>query len=237
MRFWGLAAIALLCGVGTAGVYRRFMNGAAASRALKRLIAHLQEIRLYADEPALIWRAQMAALRESGRLFLAMAKPSLMLALPMTWLLVQFNAGFGHAPLPLHEPAIVTVHLTRELNAGDAAAMLIAPPEIVVETPPVQVLARREISWRIRPASAVRGSLVVQLGEGRLSKSIVAGPDWRWVCSCQFRPILAVAMHPWDGRLPAGSVKWIAVSYPEVSWLGWFLIFSSVGAMLHLWRR
>jgi len=237
MRFWSLGAIAFLCGAGTAAVYRRFTNRDAASGALKRLIAHLQEIRLYADEPVLIWRAQIAALRESGRLFATMMKPSLIVALPMAWLLVQFDAGFGHAPLPLNEPAIVTVHLTRELSAGDAAATLTAPPEIAVETPPLRALALREISWRVRPAGAARGSVVVQIGEGRFAKSIAAGPNWRWVSPCRFRRILAVAIHPSDGRLSAGDVKWISIGYPEVPWLGWFLVFSALGAALELWRR
>jgi len=237
MRLLSLATIAFLCGVGTAAVYRRFMNRDATSRALKRLIAHLQEIRLYADEPALIWRAQIAALRESARLFVTMMKPSLMVVLPMVWLLVQFDAGFGHAPLPLNEPAIVTVHLARELNAGDAATTLTAPPEIAVETPPVRVLAQREISWRVRPVGAVHGSAVVQIGEGHFAKSIAAGPDWRWVSPCRFRRILALAIHPWDGRLPAGDVKWISTGYPEAPWLGWFLVFSTLGAAFELWRR
>ena len=237
MRLWSLAVIAFLCGVGAAAVYRRFTNREAASRAFKRLIAHLQEIRLYADEPVLIWRAQIAALGESGRLFLAMVKPSLMLALPMAWLLVQLASGFGHAPLPLHEPAIVTAHLRRELNAGDAAAMLTPPPGIAVETPPLRALAQREISWRVRPADPVRGSVIVQVGGSRFAKSIAAGPGWRWVSPCRFRRILAVAIHPWDGRLPAGDVKWVSVNYPEVSWLGWFLLFSTFGAVLGLWRR
>jgi AcrR family transcriptional regulator len=237
MRLGSLTLVAFLCGVATAAAYRRFTNRDAASCALKRLIAHLQEIRLYADEPALIWRAQIAALRESARLFVTMIKPSLMLALPMAWLLVQFDAGFGHALLPLNEPAMVTVHLTRELNAGDAAATLTAPPEIAVETPPVRVLAEREISWRVRPARAVHGSVVVRLGEDRLAKSIAAGPDWWWVSPCRFRRILAVAVHPWDGRLPADDVKWISTGYPEVPWFGWFLVFSTLGAALELWRR
>ena len=237
MRLWSLAAIALLCGFGAAVVCRRFMNRVAASAALKRLIAHLQEIRLYADEPVLIWRAQIAALRESARLFRAMVKPSLILALPMAWLLVQIDAGFGHAPLPLSEPAIVTIHLTRKLNSGDASARLTVPPEIAVETPPVRALAQREISWRVRPREPVRGSVSVQLADGRFAKSIVAGSDWRWVSPCRFRRIPAFAVHPWEGRLPAGDVKWIAVSYPEVPWLGWFLVCSTLGAAFELRRR
>jgi len=237
MRLWSLALVAFLCGAGTAAMFRRFANRDAASRALKRLIAHLEEIRLYADEPALIWQAQIAAMRESGRLLIAMIKPSLIIAVPMAWLVVQFASGFGHAPLPLNEPAIVTVHLTRELNAGDAGATLTAPPEIAVETPPVRVLAQREISWRVRPVGAVRGSVVVDLAGSRFAKSIASGPDWRWVSPRRFRRIIAVAINPWDGRLPAGDVKWISVSYPEVPWLGWFLVFSTLGAALELWRR
>jgi len=237
MRLWVLAAIAMVCGAGTAAVFRRLANRRAAASAGKRMVAHLQEIRLYADEPALIVRAQLAAMRESLRLFEALMKPTLLMALPMAWLLVQLDAGIGHAPLHLNEAGIVTVHLTRELNAADARASLTAPPEIAVETPPVRSFAEREISWRVRARGAVESDLTVQLPEGRFTKSIAAGAEWRWVSPCEFRRVSGLLLHPWDGRLAAGNVKWIAIDYPEVSWLGWFLAFSTVGAALGLLRR
>jgi hypothetical protein len=239
MRLASLALIAALSGAATMAVYRRAGSLDSASRTLKRLVAHLAEFRLYASEPVLIGRAQLAAMRESARLFLLMAKPSLLVALPMAWLLVQIDSTYGHAPLPLNEPAIVTVHLARALDAADAASSLTAPPEIAVETSPVRAMAPREISWRLRPLRAVRGDLTLKLREGELTKSIDAGGAGAWLSRCRMRPLAAFLLHPEERRLPPGDVQWIEVSYPAAPWLTWFLAFSTLGAGLAipLWNR
>jgi hypothetical protein len=239
MRFASLALVALLCGAATMAVYRRAGGLDSAARTLKRLVAHLVEFRLFASEPVLIWRAQLAAIRESARLFLVMAKPALLLALPMAWLLVQLDSTFGHAPLPLGQPAIVTVHFARPLGAADAASALAVPPEIAVETPPVRAIAQREIYWRVRPLGAVRSAVTLKLHDGEFTKSIDVGREGAWLSRCRSRSMLAFLVHPEERRLPPGDVDWIEVSYPATPWLAWFFAFSTLGALLALplWNR
>jgi hypothetical protein len=241
MKLWSLALIACLSGMATMAIYRGTTHLNDAVRTLKRLVAHLAELRLYANEPSLIWRAQLAALRESARLFVMMIKPSLLVALPMAWLLVQLHSVYGLAPLRLGEPGIVTVHFARALDAADAAAILVAPPGIAVETLPVRIVNRGEISWRVRPIRSARGALVLKLRDAELTKSIQSGPDGTWLSPRRSRSAIAFLIHPQEGRLPAGAVDWIDVSYPEaplrlgdleIPWLGWFAIFSSMSALL-----
>jgi hypothetical protein len=239
MRLASLALVAALCGAATMAVYRRAGGLDSASRTLKRLVAHLVEFRLFASEPVLIWRAQLASIRESARLFLIMAKPALLMALPMAWLLVQLDSTYGHAPLPLNQPAIVTVHLARALDAADAASALVAPPEIAVETPPVRATSQREIYWRLRPLRAVRSVVTLKLHDGEFTKSIDAGRGGAWLSRCRMRSMLAFLVHPQERRLPPGDVDWIEVTYPAGPWLAWFLAFSTLGAVLAipLWNR
>jgi hypothetical protein len=241
MRFWSLALLSALCGIATMAVFSRAPGRYRAAESRKRLRAHLSELRLYATEPALIWRAQLAAMRASARLFLALWKPSLALALPMAWLLIQLDSVYGLASLPLNEPAVVTVRLAPPRNAAETASVLLAPPEIAVDEPPVRVLAEREIRWRIRPLSPVRGVLAVKLRGTSFSKSIRAGPGWAWLSPRRSRSLFTCLLHPLENRLPPGDADWIEVSYPEarvhlggleMPWLVWFFGFSTLGAML-----
>jgi hypothetical protein len=241
MTFWSLALIACLCGMGTMAIYRGTTDLENARRTVKRLVAHLAELRLYANEPALIWRAQLAAVRESARLFVVLAKPSLLTALPMAWLLVQLHSAYGLAPLPLGEPGIVTVHFPRALDLTDQAATLAAPQGIAVEAPPVRVIDRGEMSWRVRPLAAVRGALVLKLRGEQLTKSIESGPNGTWLSPRRSRSAIAFLIHPQEPRLPPGDVNWIEVSYPEalvrlgdleMPWPIWFAVFATLGACL-----
>jgi hypothetical protein len=136
-----------------------FPNRAAVRAAGKRLQADLMEMRLYSGEPALMWAAQKALVRDNVRWLALMLPPALVLGLPLAWLFVQLDGIYGRSPLPVGGVAVVTVQLKRALVPADAASTLQAPPGIAVESPPVRVFARRQISWRIRALRPVRGEL------------------------------------------------------------------------------
>jgi hypothetical protein len=136
-----------------------FPGRAAVRAAGKRLQADLLEMRLYSSEPALMWRAQKALLRDNVRWLALMLPPALILGLPLAWLFVQLDSIYGRNPLPAGAEAVVTMQLKRALEPADAAATLQAPPGIAVESPPVRVFAERQISWRIRALRPVRGKL------------------------------------------------------------------------------
>ena len=136
-----------------------FPNRAAVRAAGKRLQADLLEMRLYSSEPALMWAAQKALVRDNVRWLALLLPPALVLGLPLAWLFVQLDGIYGRSPLPVGGDAVVTVQLKRALEPADAAATLQAPPGIAVESPPVRIIARRQISWRIRALRPVRGEL------------------------------------------------------------------------------
>jgi hypothetical protein len=177
-----------------------FPDRAAVRAAGKRLQARVLEMRLYSSEPALMWAAQKALLRDNLRWLALMLPPTLVLTLPLAWLFVQVDSIYGRAPLAVGGTAVVTVKLERALEPADAAATLQAPPGIAVESPPVRVFAERQISWRIRALRPVRGNLRLVLRGRAIEKSIAAGE----------RPLL----HPKESRMPAGDVAWVRVDYP-----------------------
>ena len=191
-----------------------FPDRAAVRVAGKRLHARLLEMRLYSSEPALLWAAQKALLRDNVRWLALMLRPALVLALPSAWLFMQLDSIYGHSPLAVGAQAVVTVQLARALAPVDATSTLQAPPGIAVESPPVRVFAERQISWRIRALRPVRGNLRLVLRGHAIEKTIVAG-EWNALLSPRReRSLLGFLLHPEESRLPAGDVAWVEVDYP-----------------------
>src|SRR5947209_14740669 len=152
---WTLIPISLLAGVGMLWVFARTSNQKAIRAAKRKVQAHLYELRLFTDEPALVWQAQKALLWANLRYIGLMLVPAVLLTIPMGILFVHLEAFYGMSPLPVGREAIVTMKLTYPLVASETAPTLEAPAGIIVETPAVRVMGEREVSWRVRPERPV----------------------------------------------------------------------------------
>ena len=231
-----LAPISALIGVAMLWVFGRFSNQAAIRRAKARLQAHLYELRLFADDPSLIWRAQKGLLASNARYLGLMLKPAIVLTIPMIPLLVQLDHFYGRAPLAVGEPAIVAVTMKDAPPPG-----LHAPRGIRVETPAVRVPRENLILWRIRPRQEVAGALRFELPGSMLEKTVVSGAGLRYLSPERARSLAALFWSPREKLLPAGPVERIEVRYPSAEirwgplrfhWLVWFLVISMGAALL-----
>jgi len=220
---WSLAAIGAIWGVVAFLVFRRFTDHAALRRVTRRLYAHLLEIRLFSDEPALVWKAQKALLVDNAHFLARIALPVLIMAVPFALLYAPLDSIYGSAPLEVGHSVIVTAQLSHEL-ANDAQYSLEPPPGIVVETTAVRDFAGRQVSWRIRALGPMRGQLRLRLPDGDAARSIAAGER---------------TLSPNRRRESTSGVAWIEVAYPRANvviaglslpWLAWFLIVSTVSA-------
>lgn len=176
-----LIAISLLWGVLSAWVFRRTSDLAALRDSRRRLTAYLMELRLFSNEPALIWSAQKSLLRENGRLFVLLMRPALILAVPTSCLLFGLEAIYGWDPLPAGRAAVVTAQFNRPLLAADAQDRLEAPAGIAVETPPVRSFADRQISWRVRPLQSSNRLHFSVTGAGDVAGISVNYPRSNWL--------------------------------------------------------
>ena len=84
-----LTAIGLVAGWLLGWGFLRLSNRAALAAAMNRLRAHLMELRLFADEPALVWTAQWDLLKANGVFLWHMLRPLALLALPAGLLMWQ----------------------------------------------------------------------------------------------------------------------------------------------------
>jgi len=246
MIAWSLVATSVLCGLAITVAFSRLADLAALRNARKRVQAHFLEIRLYSDEPRFVFRAQASLVRANLKLLAVLARPMLILSLPMAWVLLQFDAVYGARPLPLGEPAIVTAQLNTPLTDSDRNTLQ-APAEISVETGAVRSFADRQVSWRVRPVEPVRGLLRLSLRGSAFEKDIAAGSRGLFLISRTSSSLFEWLLHPAAGRLPAGDVAWVEVRYPATGvtiagialpWIVWFLIISTAVALLSArWLR
>jgi hypothetical protein len=207
-----LAALSAIWGVLASLVFRRFTNRRAVRKAINHIYAHLLEIRLYSEEPSLVWRAQKALIVGNLR-FLALIAPAVLaMAIPFALLYPQLDAIYGVAPLEIGHSATVTL-------SGNTGT-LEAPQGIRIETPPVKDSADREVSWRIRALAPTRGTLRVTLPDGAtILRTIASGertlsPNRRSESSVEI-------------DYPRSDVSVAGLAFP---WLVWFVVISALSA-------
>jgi hypothetical protein len=124
---WTLVPASSIATLAALAVFRRLSDAAQFRRSANRIVAHLYELRLFLDEPVLVFRAQRDLVRENLRLLRIVALPSAILVLPFGLLFVEMNAFYGHAPLVVDQPAIVTVQFTRSPTESMPEVQLIRP--------------------------------------------------------------------------------------------------------------
>ncbi len=240
-----LIPIAALAGIGMLLIFRRTSDQAALGRTKKLVRAHLLELRLFADEPSLVWRAQKDLLRANWQYLRLMLRPMLWATVPLALLLVQLDEIYGRAPLAIGQAAVLTMQMRTPFPPNVPPPRLEAPAGIEVETPAVRVLSENQVSWRLRPLREVSGRLRVHLPGETLEKSIKAGGRLRRLSSRRVCFSFALLLHPGEWPLPARDVEWIEVGYPpapvhacgtDLHWLIWFLAASMLSAWVLGWR-
>lgn len=208
--------IALICvsaiyGVAAALIFRRFTDRDSLRRSVNRILARTMELSLFLDSPGVVLHAQRDLLRENARLVRLVILPCAILAGLFALLYLAMDAAYGHAPLPVREPSIVTIQMK---DPAMLTVELQAPLGMAVETPGVQSLHDRQISWRVRPLREISGNLRFSV-ENRVATA-------------------GFFLHD-----PA--IRSIEIRYPKstilgFSWLVWFFFISTVSAGL-FWKR
>ena len=235
-----LVPISILMGIVMLWVFGRTSNQAAIRRAKNRLQAHLYELRLFTDEPRLVWQAQRGLLAANLRYIGLMLVPALVLTVPMVLVFAQLESFYGLAPLPPGRDALLTMHLSGPLDPQAPPPVLQVPAGIAVESPAVRVLGEREVSWRIRPLRSVSGVIRVLLPGAVVEKTIQAGASPQYVSGRRVSALSDLIWHPAERRLPDGPVDWIEIQYPAASvhwlgldlhWLIWLMLLSMLTAL------
>jgi hypothetical protein len=240
-----LTIISLLSGIALLWVFSRSVDPEAVNAAKKRVWAHLLEIRLYTDEPLLIWRAHRDLVAANFRYLGLMLRPVLITAIPMLLLLANLESFYGRSSLVPGQEAVVTMQLKGPLDPAAAAPSLSGSPEVTVETPAVREPSTGQVSWRIRATREGSGKLEMAFPDGAVSKSVEVGGGLHYLAQRRVSSMLEYLWNPGERFLSSSTVDWIEIRYPsslvrgfgiELHWLWWFTLISMI-SMLALKRR
>ncbi|HWB96621.1 MAG TPA: hypothetical protein VG672_07970 [Bryobacteraceae bacterium] len=229
---WALGVTGILLGVAILAVFRLTSDQKALEAARRKRQAHFYELRLFPDEPALIWRAQKGLLAANARYLRTVLLPALAAGLPCLLLYPYLEAFFAYAPLSPGQAAVLTVQASAPVDE----ARLEAPAGIRVETPAVRVPGERQVSWRFRPLRPVTAKVRVLIGGEAVEKAVVAGNGLGYLATRRVRSLADAVWHRGEARLPAGPIEWIEIRYPPsalamgLPWTVWLLLFSALGA-------
>lgn len=224
-------------GTASVALVKRFSNMEGARKEVKRIIACLLEFRLFADEPAVILRAQWNLLAANARLMRCVAAPSLALLIPYWLLLGATNSYFGHAPLQPGASSVVTLQCRHPADITVARIRLDAPAGLVVETPPVRIPAEAQICWRIRAQAPVAGFLRVNYDGRVITKRVSSAAGLQFLSGFRGGTLGSFLLHPEESPILDPAVQSIYFAYPratmlDLPWLFWFSMASLVGALV-----
>lgn len=234
----GLAVASLLTGIAMLWVVGKTSNQRAIERAKKRMQAHLLEMRLYRDEPGLLFRAQGRLLANNALYLGHMLRPALFLALPMVILYAHLDAVYGRRPLRVGEATLLTAHTA--VDGGELS--LAASAGFEVESVPVTDPVSRHVVWRIRATDAITGNLALETPQGTVTKAAAASRGSLYVSASRTsswweRLLLA----PGERGYISTGVRRIDIEYPsreigigdwDTHWVIWFLGISILSAYL-----
>jgi uncharacterized membrane protein (DUF106 family) len=236
-----LAVMAVLVGVAMLWGFRKTSDQAAMKRVKRKIYASLLELRVFADEPAVSWRAQQSLFIANLRYMGLALKPALVMSIPIALLLLRMEAFYGRAPLPVGREAVVTLGMRAPLDAQAPVPALIAPIGVSVESQPVRLPDERQVSWRIRPTREASGQLQFMVDGKPVYKTLETGKTQRFVPGRSVTSGLTSLWNPDEPGLKSEHVEWIEIRYPSASiglfglqlnWLVWFLLISMLTALI-----
>lgn len=212
--------------------------------AKRKILAHLLAFRLFADEPALMFRSQWQLLVWNARYLALMLRPTAVTLIPLALLLFHLDAVYGHRPLEASESAIVTAQLVDGTRLG-LSSLSLAGSGIAVETPPLRFPTEQRVYWRVRAGTSGSATVRLNLPDMAVTKLVQSGPQFGYVSGRRVSSLLAWFCYPGESRLPDAALTSIAVDYPPaeisvfgfgVHWLVWFSVVTLV-TMLVFPRR
>jgi hypothetical protein len=232
-----LVCAGVLAGIASLWAFRGWSDTAKLRITANRIVAHLFELQLFAEEPAVLLRAQRDLLVANGQLLREVAGPSLLLVLPFSILLVALDAFCGRAPLPLGSPTVVTVQCSLSPGMRLPLAQLNAPAGMEVETPAVRVPSSSQISWRLRPVRAVHGQLQIRFNGRSICKSVSSSPGLQWLSDSRAGSITGFLLHPLELPFSGSAVHSISIRYPSatvfnLNWITWFFVTAATAALV-----
>jgi hypothetical protein len=241
---WSLTAIAVAAAVAMLWAFKHCSDQARIQVAKRKIRGHLLAFRLFADEPAMLFKSQGQLLVWNLRYLALMLRPTAVTIIPLALLLFHLDAVYGRRPLHAGESAIVTAQVSSG-SASRMASLSLEGDGVRVETPPLRFPEERRVCWRVRAVKGESGDVRLSMPGASVMKRVQAGTAAGYLSERRVSSLPEWLCYPGERRLPESELSSIEVEYPSaevnvcgfgVHWLVWFCVVSLV-AMLVFRRR
>ena len=240
-----LALVSAVSGILLMLQFRVASNPVAIRQAKRRVQAQLLALRLFGDEPALVWRAQGRLLTANLRYLGAMLLPVAAGAIPFLLVFPHLQALYGRAPVAVGDETVLTLRMRKPLPLPLPQPLLEIPVGLRADAASVRVRETGEISWRLQGTGPVSEPVRIRLGDADVSKSVQVGIARGYLAETRPAGVFDWLANP--GETPIGApvnapaIESIHVAYRglrlsafglEWPWEAWFLTISAVVALL-----
>jgi hypothetical protein len=239
-----LIVVSAVLGVVMAVVFRFTSPQQRLRRVADLSRAEVLAIKLFKDEPRVMFAALGRLLRYSALRLWYSVPPVAVMLIPFTLVLTHLALWYEHRPLIVGESAVLEMQLAKSAWIVHRDASLTAPLAIAVETEPLHDEHAHAINWRIRAIEPTASEFSWQLGEERVDKQIVIAAVNSFSPVSVSRP----GSSWWDRMLYPGepalenssSVRGIDINYPQrstpifgwdVPWWATLLVVSILSAL------
>jgi uncharacterized membrane protein (DUF106 family) len=171
--FWPLCAMSLLTGISMLIVFRFTSSQEGIRQSKDRIKAHLLEVRIFNDNLKILLSAQKHLLIANTKYLMYVLVPVLVMAIPVSEVLIQLNGWFGYEPLRVGDTAVINVYVRDDAHDALESLRIEAEPGLLIETPPVRVFSEGEISWRIRAVREGRHAVRISESDSVVRKEVV----------------------------------------------------------------
>ena len=230
-----VAGAAVLVAVLALLAIKYLSNQAAIRRSRNRLVARVIEIVLYRENILGVFGNGGRILASFGPYLWHNVRPLLILAAPMTLLIIQIAAWLQWHPAYPGEPLVLTTQLDPAHPVLDTPLALHPSPGLLIDSNPVRVPDRNLASWRVRAHDTGTQWVDIEIDGHQIRKKISAAAGLDALSPVRLRGAPWKSMlYPAEPVLPAAApLDRVEVAYPSrslalgrhrVHWLVAFLV-------------
>jgi hypothetical protein len=220
-----LAWLSLLTGLGMAWAFKATSNQKAIKTAKDRIKAPILEMRLYQDDPILIFQGLGGALKGNFRYLGNILVPFMVIVIPMMIVFMQMDQRYSKAPLIPGSTTLLSVQLKEGFDPFTNEIALELDDALKIEGNPVRDAVTREMDWQIKVDRGGTHKVTLSVDVSSYVVPIVAEKSYRMIPfdrsdGAILEPLLHPALPPFPGDSPFERVR---VEYPAKDhWLfGW----------------
>ena len=166
-----VVVVSLVIGLVMVVVFRYTSDQKAIHVAKDRLKAHLLALRLFQDQIPVVMRSYGRIVLATGHYLRLAFKPLLLVIVPMTFLIVQFDRYLGSMPIEAGAVFLVKARMDDPNALNEASLQL--PDGLTTTAPAVHVPSENEVAWRVVGEKPGEYIVNVQVSDQAFAKRVV----------------------------------------------------------------